>query len=237
MILPCEDNLLRNITLDRPSHRVGRYDLLPSDIEGCITTVMELELNLQRRQEILKSDLEARYDYSAYAVYKTIDRLNDGFIDTYNLSQFLKNNGHYATERETLAIIRRIDTDGDAKLSYTEFSEFLASASPLRSSTLEDSLKTRSFSHERTNRFLNASSYNSPSKTGSVYQSPTRAHSASHGFRRSYAHQSPTRQSSPLRESRLSPFKESAVDFRQSSPFRKTLPLVEEDELVRALKE
>ena len=26
MCLPCEDNLLRNITLDRPSRRVGRFD-------------------------------------------------------------------------------------------------------------------------------------------------------------------------------------------------------------------
>jgi predicted glutamine amidotransferase len=153
MLLPCEDNLLRNITLDRPSHRVGRYDNLPRDIESCLTTVMELELNLQRRQEILKGDLEARYDYSTNAVFRTIDRLNDGFIDTYNLGQFLKNNGHYATEREILSIIRRIDTDGDAKLSYTEFSEFLATTSPSRS-TLEDSLKTRSFSHERQSRFL-----------------------------------------------------------------------------------
>jgi len=145
MILPCEDNLLRDITLDRPSFRVGRYDLLPGDIEAALSNVIELELNFARRQEILKVDLDTRYDYSTYSSYKTIDRYNDGFIDTFNLAQFFKNNGHFATEREILAVIRRIDTDGDAKLSYTEFSEFLSPASPLRSS-VEDSLRTRSFS-------------------------------------------------------------------------------------------
>jgi hypothetical protein len=32
MFLPCEDNYLRNRTLDRPSRRCGRYDHLPRDI-------------------------------------------------------------------------------------------------------------------------------------------------------------------------------------------------------------
>ena len=73
----------------------------------------------------MKRELEIRYDYSTYATYRTIDKYNDGFIDTYNLGYFFKNNGHYPTEKELLAIIRRIDTDGDAKLSYLEFSEFL----------------------------------------------------------------------------------------------------------------
>lgn len=29
ILLPCEDNMLRNMAADRPSHRVGRYDFLP----------------------------------------------------------------------------------------------------------------------------------------------------------------------------------------------------------------
>jgi hypothetical protein len=41
MFLPCEDNFLRNVTLDRPSGRVGRYDTLPRDIELAITAVIE----------------------------------------------------------------------------------------------------------------------------------------------------------------------------------------------------
>jgi hypothetical protein len=61
--LPCEDNLLRNITLDRPSRRVGRFEFLPRDIEMAMTAVIEKEIDLQRKLEVLKRDLEVQYDY------------------------------------------------------------------------------------------------------------------------------------------------------------------------------
>lgn len=146
MILPCEDNLLRRITQERPSFRVGRYDYLPRDIEQALTELIERELDLHRRQEILKGDLEVRYDYSSYAAFRAIDRYNEGNINTFNLSAFLKNNGHYASDKEVLAIIRRIDTDGDAKLSYSEFADFIRSTEPR---PLIEELK-RSYSAERT---------------------------------------------------------------------------------------
>lgn len=130
MLLPCEDNLLRNITLDRPSFRVGRNDSLPGDIEHAVLDVLEKEIDLQRRLEILKKDVETRYDYSTLAAYRSIDKYNDGRIDTYNLGSFLRSCAHYATERELLSIIRRIDTDGDARLSFAEFSDFVRSSCP-----------------------------------------------------------------------------------------------------------
>jgi hypothetical protein len=40
MILPCENNILRNVALDRPSRRIGKYDILPKDIELSIVNVI-----------------------------------------------------------------------------------------------------------------------------------------------------------------------------------------------------
>jgi hypothetical protein len=37
----------------------------------------------------------------------------------------LKLNGHYATESEIVAIIRRLDIDADQKITYEEFAEAL----------------------------------------------------------------------------------------------------------------
>lgn len=138
MLLPCEDNLLRNITLDRPSRYVGRYDSLPLDIERALLDIFEKEVDLQRRLDILKGDLEVRYDYTTYAAYRSVDKYNDGRISTLNLGSFLRSCGHYATERELLTIIRRIDTDGDAALSYAEFSDFLRSSNPPARQVLEE---------------------------------------------------------------------------------------------------
>lgn len=143
--------------------------------------------------------------------------------------------GHYATEREVLAIIRRIDTDGDARLNYSEFSDFLKT----QNSSL---LKSRSFSSERSARHLTAS-HTSPLKNRASYASPTRARSSA-GFRNSgygasNSFSTPKRGESPLRESRMSPFKTSTMSpGRYTSPSRRTaLPLSEEDELVRTLRE
>ena len=57
ILLPCEDNLLRNITLDRPARRIGRYEYLPRDIELSTVAILEKEIDLQRKLEVLKRDL------------------------------------------------------------------------------------------------------------------------------------------------------------------------------------
>lgn len=46
MLLPCEDNFLRNTTMSRPSHRVGRYDYLPRDIEIALASTIEQEIDM-----------------------------------------------------------------------------------------------------------------------------------------------------------------------------------------------
>ena len=46
MLLPCEDNCLRSVTLDRPAMRVGRFDTLPCEIERAVVEVIEKELAL-----------------------------------------------------------------------------------------------------------------------------------------------------------------------------------------------
>ena len=74
---------------------------------------------------MVKDELEARYDYTPLAAFRSVDRYNIGRIDSVNLSTFLRANNHNPAELELLAIIRRIDTDGDACLDYNEFSEFL----------------------------------------------------------------------------------------------------------------
>lgn len=223
MLLPCTDNLLRNITLDRPSYRVGRFDSLPYDIERALLDILEKEIDLMRRLDVLKREVEIRYDFSSLAAYRSIDRYNDGRINTFNLGTFLRSVGHYASETELLAIVRRIDTDGDAQLSYSEFAEFIRSTCPPSRSALEAT--ERAASAERYRRRLLESRNTSPLRPAT---SP-RAMSATR-------HSSPLRPTSPYRT--RSPVRPSPEPLpRYSSPSRKpVLPLRDEDELINGLR-
>ncbi len=118
ILLPCEDALLRDVTIDRPATRVGRYDSLPIDIERALLTVIQHEIAFQRRLECLKQDLEHRQDYSTLACYKSVDKFHDGAINVHNLGSFLRSCGHNSTDLALAQVIRRIDTDGDAKIGY-----------------------------------------------------------------------------------------------------------------------
>jgi len=125
MLLPCEDNYLRSVTQGRLSRRVGRFDRLPADIESALARVIEQEVELSRRLSSLKKDLEVQLDYSTLASFNSIDRLSLGRIDSSNLDSFLRSQGHSASQDELVAIIRRLDSSGDATVSYSELSEFL----------------------------------------------------------------------------------------------------------------
>lgn len=76
--------------LDRPSHRVGKYDALPRDIENGMKEVIENELDLMRHQDGLRHECEVRYDYNLGAAFRSVDKYNDGRIDTFNLGAFLR---------------------------------------------------------------------------------------------------------------------------------------------------
>ena len=124
IVLPCEDNSLRAATLKRRHFRVGRFDMLPMSMELELCSILYSEIHLLRRLLALKEELSYRYDYSSYSAFRTIDRYNEGFITVGNLCQFFRNNYRSISEKEALAVIRRIDTDGDAKISYDEFTQF-----------------------------------------------------------------------------------------------------------------
>ena len=181
MLLPCTDNLLRNIALDRPSRFVGRFDSLPYDIERALCDILEKEVDLMRRLDTLRRDLEIRFDYSTLACYRSIDRYNDGRINTFNLGTFLRNVGHYASETELLAIVRRIDTDGDANLSYAEFCDFVRSQYPPSRPSYEPPARPSSASRGRNSsplrptgsdaRAMSAARHSSPLRPSSPYRS------------------------------------------------------------------
>ena len=90
--------MLRNITIDRPSIRVGRFEQLPRDIELGITDVIVKEVELARRLHVLKSELALGLDYTPMAAFRSVDKFNSGVITTVNLGAFMRELGHFASE-------------------------------------------------------------------------------------------------------------------------------------------
>lgn len=156
MLLCCEDNSLKYIADTRPAMRISRYDRLPYDQESALVAVIEGELNLQRSVDSDKRVLQMGGDYTPTAAFNSVDRLRLNRIDNGQLGCFLRSCGCYALESEVVAMVRRIDMDGDQVLSYSEWCAFLGPAlapcppspcrydSPAKSKPLRDSSPDRS---------------------------------------------------------------------------------------------
>jgi Ca2+-binding EF-hand superfamily protein len=125
ILLPCSDNVLRQMAIERRAYRVARYENLPCDIERAIAAIIDREIELLRRLDLLKRELEVRHDFSPYACFKTVDRYGEGSINRNNLAIFLRNNGFYPTDVDLDAIIRRMDTSCLSKVNYSDFADFM----------------------------------------------------------------------------------------------------------------
>ena len=53
--------------------------------------------------------------------FQQIDDWSYGWLDKSNLKRFLRKLEYFATKTELVAILRRFDMDGDAKINYKEF--------------------------------------------------------------------------------------------------------------------
>ena len=63
--------------------------------------------------------------FSIMRTFAGLDTYKNGCIDERGLRRFLKRVGHNPLKEELLAIMRRIDQDGDACISFYEFEEAL----------------------------------------------------------------------------------------------------------------
>mmetsp|Transcript_7632 Transcript_7632/g.7007 ORF Transcript_7632/g.7007 Transcript_7632/m.7007 type:complete len:177 (+) Transcript_7632:437-967(+) len=104
-------------------------------VERALTQVFVREIGLQIKVENLKRSLDQRYDFSVGGAFKSVDDWNYGYLDKANLKRFLRQTGHIASKNEIISIIRRFDTDGDAKVNLEEFMDGMKTAMVAHSSS------------------------------------------------------------------------------------------------------
>ncbi len=123
ILLPCDNPYLRSAATQRPNQEIFPNEFLPMRVERAMSQLIYKEVKLHLKAENLKRSLETSYDFSVKSAFKAIDDWNYGYIDKQNLKRFLRSMGHLASKSEIVAILRRFDLDGDAKINMEEFGE------------------------------------------------------------------------------------------------------------------
>ena len=143
---------------------------------------------------------------------------------------FLKNLGYYATSKDLLAIIRRIDTDGDAKISYSEFADALRSPCP--ASRPVSAPTSKDFRSRSANKYGVRKEFSSPMKQ----TAPARTHSATRQKKAPAADNYSTPKKELRAEHHGSAMKTTASYNDSPPPYVSPVKLEEDRELVYTLK-
>lgn len=131
VLLPCEDQFLRTTSTQRPTYNVPRYERLVTSLEREVVTLLERELNYHVRVEKARRDMSLRYDWSTRGAFETIDALREYGLNHRNIQSFLRLNGFYASDGEVISMIRRIDADGDNRVTFEEFNDAVRPSIPV----------------------------------------------------------------------------------------------------------
>ncbi|CDW85220.1 ef hand family protein [Stylonychia lemnae] len=208
IMLPCDDAYLRAAATQRPHRRTAAHSRLSPTVEQSLSLLLENEINFHLIIEQQKKDLENCPDFNARRAFKALDELKYNFINEANLKIFLRNMGHQVIKKELVAILRRLDLDGDSKISFQEFAEGIKPVSPsilpqdIREQTIQESpLKTmkkveaeRQLSPER--RHHSSSKKQRPrsaDKTSSSIKNSTKDNFANQVMNQSYMNDSPNK--------------------------------------------
>jgi Ca2+-binding EF-hand superfamily protein len=87
------------------------------------------EIAFNRVMEELKQRMESSKEFDYSKAFHSIDDWSYGYVDRKNLKSFFRKHGHLASTEEVMAI-RRMDLDGDARLSKQEFIDALKPEEP-----------------------------------------------------------------------------------------------------------
>ena len=127
ILLPCQDRELRNV-IKRAKYDMGEINpnekILYQDCEILLASLFKREIDLIRMKNQILEDLDSISQCSPLDLFNLVDTTGKTYLDHLNLKEFVLSNGHYTTDDELIAIIRRIDTDGDSKINYSDFIQF-----------------------------------------------------------------------------------------------------------------
>lgn len=121
IVMPIDNANLRSEIAMRPNFSVPSGQQLGPRVEKALSQLLEKEIAFNRVMEEQKQSMEASKQFDYNLAFKEIDDWSYGYIDKKNLKSFLRKHGYKASNKDVMSIIRRMDLDGDARLSEQEF--------------------------------------------------------------------------------------------------------------------
>ena len=102
-----------------------RYDSVHTSHDILVSSLFKREIDLMRGKNRLLEDIISVSDMSPLELFGIISKNGASTINYLAIKEFLMSHGHYATDDELIAIIRRIDTDNDSIIDYNDFINFI----------------------------------------------------------------------------------------------------------------
>jgi hypothetical protein len=99
---------------------------LRPEVESSLAEMLRRELEAHKRFEKLRENVVLRHDFNPTMAFKVIDTKATRFLDFASIETFLAKYMHdhpFKLEEIVAAFVRRVDRDGDCKISYIEFME------------------------------------------------------------------------------------------------------------------
>jgi len=123
-LLPLDNPDLRTLATQRKVYPVKPGEILPYEVEYALARIISKEIASYHHLEPYKQDLVAQPGFDYKDAFHSLDPHNNtGLIDFSSLRDFFKANAPSPPENDMIAILRRIDKDGDGKISYEELVE------------------------------------------------------------------------------------------------------------------
>lgn len=100
------------------------------DATGELVNYLRYVARLETQLDILKQELCLRSDYSALDHFRCIDVTGKGTIREGDLAVFLRSTDSTITTQNISAIFRRLDTDEDGIVSFSDFLDLIIPTDP-----------------------------------------------------------------------------------------------------------
>ncbi|CAG9322701.1 unnamed protein product [Blepharisma stoltei] len=113
------------------SRRMGFHpNELSYEIEYALMRVLEREISYLRRVENFRQDLERMPDFNLLQCFQLVDDAKLSYLTIGSLERFLERNGYKPSREIMESIMRRIDKNGDSRVSYSEFVDSIMPSEP-----------------------------------------------------------------------------------------------------------